>query len=39
MPVEYTKRGYKKAYNEDGTLAYKVLVEETPDELVEPGDE
>lgn len=40
MLVEYIKRGYKKGY-ENGVLVYKVPVEieETPDELVEPGDE
>lgn len=40
MPVEYIKRGYRKVY-ENGELILKEVAqpEETPDELVEPGDE
>lgn len=43
MPVEYIKRGYRKAYDENGELVYKVpvdlVVEEETLELVETGDE
>lgn len=44
MPVEYIKRGYRKAY-ENGELIYKVAVEAAPvveeetSEVVETGDE
>lgn len=30
MITEYVKRGYKKGYDENGNLVYKVALEDTP---------
>jgi len=46
MVTEYIKRGYKKGFDENGNIVYKVRaneeapqVEETPVDLFDLGDE